>query len=460
MDVRITAGRIAEIAPELRAARGEDEFDAQGGWLLPGLHDHHVHLRALAAAADSVRCGPPQVRTCGQLRAALREADRDLPAERWIRGVGYHESVGGELDRHALDRMLSHRPVRVQHRSGALWMLNSRAAELVGLDDCAIDDRALRGVERDAAGRSTGRLWRLDSWLAGRIGRDAANGLDLAAVSSIAARRGVTGFTDATPGMSDDDIGTLADSALKGEIRQRVHCMAPHDAIDPRVPRFTLGPTKILLDDDALPALGEFVALIRSAHAAARSVAVHCVTRAQLMLTQVALDEAGVRAGDRVEHGAIIPAQSLAWLRERGVVVVTQPHFVAERGEQYERDVPADELPDLWRLRSLRAAGVRTAAGTDAPFGSADPWAVVRAAAAPRPWPGSAENVPAREAVRLFLGRPDAPDILRTLAPGQPADLMLLRLPPAEAVHELGTGCEAGVVTATFVAGDPIYVVG
>ena len=34
----------------------------------------------------------------------------------WLRGTGYHESVAGELDRHALDRWVPARPVRVQHR--------------------------------------------------------------------------------------------------------------------------------------------------------------------------------------------------------------------------------------------------------------------------------------------------------------------------------------------------------
>ena len=72
-----------------------------------------------------------------------------------------------------------------------------------------------------------------------------------------------------------------------------------------------------------------------SAHAAGRPVAVHCVTRVQLVLTLAALDAAGRLPGDRIEHGAVIPAESLPDLR--GLTVVTQPHFVAERGEQYAR---------------------------------------------------------------------------------------------------------------------------
>jgi predicted amidohydrolase YtcJ len=449
-DVRIAGGRIVDCAPGLPSVPGEDELDARGGWLLPGLHDHHIHLRALAVAADSLQTGPPDARTHDELAAALRRLDRELPPGRWIRGIGYHQSVAGELDRYALDRMLPHRPVRVQHRSGAQWVLNSRAVELAGLDGCA-----LSGVERDDDGVPSGRIWRLDAWLAERIGTAE---VDLASVSSLAARRGVTGFTDATPGLSDHELRALADAVRAGAIRQRVHCMAPPLATDPHVPLFTLGPTKLLLDDDALPAFAEFTALVRSAHAAGRPVAVHCVTRTQLVLTQVALDDAGVRPGDRIEHGALIPADSLPWLRERGVAVVTQPHFAIERGAQYADEVPADEMPDLWRLRSLRAAGVRIAAGTDAPFGTADPWSVVRAAAAPRDLPQGPESIPAFEALRLFLGRSRAPDVPRSIGPGEVADLTLLRTPPAEVLGELAAGFGDDLVAATLVAGEPIFL--
>ena len=42
-DVRIEAGRVAEIGPRL-AASGERVIEADGAWLIPGLWDHHVHM--------------------------------------------------------------------------------------------------------------------------------------------------------------------------------------------------------------------------------------------------------------------------------------------------------------------------------------------------------------------------------------------------------------------------------
>ena len=53
--------------------------------MLPGLHDHHVHLYSAAAAATSIRVGPPQVRDKAGLAAALSDA---MPGEDgWIRAV-------------------------------------------------------------------------------------------------------------------------------------------------------------------------------------------------------------------------------------------------------------------------------------------------------------------------------------------------------------------------------------
>jgi hypothetical protein len=113
-DLRIACGRIAEIGcpcPPRRRAGAR----CAGGALLPGLHDHHLHLMALAAAEGSVRCGPPQVRSAASLASALRAG---AGGSGWIRGVGYHESVAGPLDRALLDTLAPDRPVRIQHRAG------------------------------------------------------------------------------------------------------------------------------------------------------------------------------------------------------------------------------------------------------------------------------------------------------------------------------------------------------
>ncbi len=233
--------------------------------------------------------------------------------------------------------------------------------------------------------------------------------------------------------------------------------MAPAGAIAPDAARAALGPVKVLLDDDALPTLDDLGDTIRGAHAEHRVVAFHCVTRLQLVVAVTALDAAGARPGDRIEHGSVIPAEMLPHLRRLHLTVVTQPHFVAERGDDYLREVDADDRDSLYRVRSLVDAGILVAAGTDAPFGGFDPWASMAAAVTRRTRHGqdigARERIEARAAVDLFLGSEDAPASPRTIAVGQPADLCVLGVP----WRALPGALRDAPVRRTFIAGTQVY---
>ena len=68
--------------------------------------------------------GPAQIRGARALSAALAKAPVDSSG--WRRAVGYHESVAGDLDRMALDALAPQGLVRVQHRSGSMWIVMSK----------------------------------------------------------------------------------------------------------------------------------------------------------------------------------------------------------------------------------------------------------------------------------------------------------------------------------------------
>ncbi len=146
VDVVVADGRIEAIGCGLAEPRHAEGIEGQGGALLPGLHDHHLHLLATAAVARSIDVsllGPDA------FVAALRGAHTTLPTGAWMRVIGYHESAVGPLDCRALDDIVRERPVRVQHATGAMWMLNSAAIRAVHLDREPAD-----GVERDVTRRS------------------------------------------------------------------------------------------------------------------------------------------------------------------------------------------------------------------------------------------------------------------------------------------------------------------
>ena len=402
-------------------------LEADGGALLPGLHDHHVHLFALAAARRSVPLGPPAVADPASFDAALRAAA--VGVDGWVRGVGFHESVAGPLDRHRLDALVPGGPVRVQHRTGAMWVLNSGALAVTGLAD--LDDP---GVERDADGRATGRLYRLDDVLRDRLG---PADVDLAAVGRELSSYGVTGVCDMTPTEDPADVAALAAAALPFAV---VVTGGPGLSAGAG-PTLRRGPVKFVLDDARLPPIDALVAGFRVARRTGRAIAVHCVTRAELVVALAAWDEVGPAPGDRVEHGAVIPVELIGELRARGLVVVTQPSFVAARGDQYLADVDPDDRRHLWRCGSLLAAGVGVAAGTDAPFGDASPWRAI-AAARDRTTPsgvvlGRDDRITAARALAMFLTPLDDPaGAPRRVVVGAPADLCLLATPLPVAVAD------------------------
>ena len=410
-DVRVD-DHIVEIADTLDALDNEQVLNADGGAVLPGLHDHHLHLRAMAAALDSLAVGPPQVRTKAQLAQALATAS---PApDGWIRAVGYHVSVAGELDREQLDALIADTPLRIQHRSGAMWILNSAGLARVGLAD-----------------HPDGRLHSADDWSDALPRRATA----LADITHRLSGYGVTGITDATPDLNADDIVTLMVARRRGEIQQRLHFLAPG---------------KRILHDDRLD-VDELIAWVGDHHDDDVPVALHCVTEAQLVVALAALRAAGVHPSDRIEHAAVVPDDMIADLLDLGVTVVNQPNFVAERGEHYLRDVPVEDQPHLWRVASLLRAGIPMAASTDAPFGGMDPWAAMRAAVQRTTAGGEVlgpdERVSADQALRLFFGHPDHPSVPRTVDVGQPGDLMVLT--PTATVETLASD----MVAATIVGG-------
>ena len=424
VDVRCRQGLIVEIGRALAPASGEARLDAEGGALLPGLHDHHIHLPALAAADRSVRCGPPDVRNREELALALAST----PGEGWIRGIGYHESVAGRLERDTIDALQRDRPVRIQHRSGKMWFVNSRGLELLGLGD------------------SDGRLFRRDRWLRERLPAIADWDAALQDTSRRLARYGVTGVTETTPTNQAQDIERYGRLGLC----QRVVAMGDET--------LQTGTLKIMLDDAALPTFEQLLGRIIFAHERDRPVAIHCVTRTELVFALSAFGEAGTIPGDRIEHASVADDATLRLFRSTHLTVVTQPNFIAERGDQYLADVPSDECEILYRCQGFLDAGIPLGGGTDAPFGDPDPWAAMRAAVARQSASGAVigarEALTPERALALFTTRPSEPGgVPRSVQKGAVADLCVLDRPWREARLALN----AAHVRATLRGGMSTY---
>lgn len=434
-DLRIADGLIADIGT-LEQLAGEDMIDAGGGALLPGLHDHHIHLAASAVRRQSIICGPPEVSNQEELADRLNSAT----GIGWLRGILYHESVAGLPGARDLDAILASRPVRIQHRSGRMWLFNS-----LGLEEILKNAPPPSGLEIEN-GKPTGRLFDEDSWLRRTLG---AVPPDFSAISRELASFGVTGLTDMSPANDAATAEHFAAEQRSGNLLQRIRLAGSLS--------LGSGPAKLHLHENALPDFVETVSFIRAAHEAGRPVASHCTTETELVFTLAAITEAGPLRGDRIEHAGIARDEHIELMVELGLAAVGQPHFIAERGDQYLTDVEPDLIPVLYRQASFLKAGLPLAAGSDAPFGSTDPWMSMRAAMSRRTRQGAVigpdEALSAEQAVALYLADPDELSRPREIAIGAAADLCLLDCPWAQARQVMASG----LVRATFVDGKLVH---
>lgn len=371
---------------------------------MPGLEDRHLHLFASAVNSQSIDLSGLQP-DAPEIVMLIREGAKSGR----VRATGLDGA--DRLDAAALDRIAGDIPVRVQARTGSLWILNTAALREVLLDL----PEPPQAFERQA-GALTGRVWRGDAWL-----RTATPVPDLKGIGAMLARYGVTVVTDASVTTDREQAERIA-AACATDMPQRIRLMG--GAALGGGAGWSVDCRKVMLDCASLPPLDGIVATIREAREEGRGIAVHCVTHTELAFTLAALAAAGSRPGDRIEHGSLISPDCLPIIADLGLTVVSNPALIGTRGDRYLRDLPADDIPDLYRLRSVRDAGITLYGATDSPYGPLNPWVSIRSACERRTPSGAlinrAECLSPADAMSLFL--PDAP-----LSDGGNCDLAILK---------------------------------
>ena len=328
------------------------------------------------------------------------------------------------------------RPLRLQHRSGALWILNSGALAALA----AARPRGPAGLERDACGRASGRLYRGDAWLRERLGAEPPSRSSRpsarawrAAASAARPTRPPTTMRRRWRAFAPRPRAVPCRSACSRWGRST--CRSRDSA------RVARGAVKALLDEPRLPDFDAFTDAIRSAHAAGRSFAVHCVTRAELVFAVEAFRAAGARPGDRLEHAALAPpdlvglAPGCRWPSSRSRISSPSAATSTPRGRL--RDLAwlyraaAGSRPAYRSPRAATRPSVARSVARDRGGGRARP------RPAPRSAPGGALARAGARALHVAGRAPGAP--ARGVAAGAAADLCLLDRPWRDARQRLSS---------------------
>jgi predicted amidohydrolase YtcJ len=392
VDTVAVRGRIIQAVGrhgDLRSLAGPRTrlVDASGGWIVPAFHDAHCHLLSFARALSRIDCAA--CRSIPELQKTLRSGLREREWRPMVRAMGYDHEVlveGRHPDRYDLDAVAAGQPMRLQHRTLHVDVLNTVALRQAGLFDVESPS-----VERDrGSGLPTGRIFHGGDLLRGRLAHGEWEELaaDVRGASQRLLAWGVTSVQDAsvTNGVEEWDLfQRLADG---GDLAQRVFVMPGlrhwRAVVQSRSPgsRVRLGPVKVMLEERSAD-VDQIRTQVSEVWAAGHAVAVHAVSEAEVTLALEVLRSRrpGLSRGpNRIEHGSVIPDGCVDDLAGSGIAVVGQPAMIASRGERYRAAYPSEMHGWLHRAASLLRAGVTYAIGSDAPAGPASPFASLFAA--------------------------------------------------------------------------------
>ena len=450
----VACGRFGElkslVGPGTRLVR------LGGRTVAPGFIDCHLHFMEAASVAAGLsmqRC-----RTIGELLADLRVASGKTPPGNWMRAYGCDEALIHERrgpTRIELDQSVPKNPLRLRHQTLHGSWLNSRAINLLGLEHPDFKPPEGAILQRDASGRLTGLVAGMEEWLSNHLPRVTGSELEarVRGFSRELAAAGVTAFTDATVRNGPEEVTLFGRIKASGAISQRMSVMVgggtPLLAASRAAETARMGLAGVKFMDVTRWEAPRLVRTVADAMAQGMDCAFHATEVEELEATLQVIAAVRERvpgralesAFCRIEHGGLIPPDYPERIAALEAWVVTNPGFIYYRGAKYAAEPGL--IPYLYRARSLAAAGVRLAAGSDAPVTPARPLAAIAAAMARVSAEGyelaPEERITAQEAFALFtsaaaeLARIPAGDV----APGYLADLIVLAgdplgLAPAE----------------------------
>ena len=476
VDVRVRDGRVVEVGPGLAPSDGAgdeaDEVHEGGGrWLMPGLWDQHVHLGQWTVSSARLDLGAARSadEAVAMVRRRLAEHP-DLPVIGW----GHRPTAWPEVPVVSqLDAVDTDQAIVLIAGDGHHGWLNSTALTMLALS-------TREGVVTE------GEWFLAYGRLATVLGPEGTGAEGYRRAMTAALAQGVVGVADF------EFSGGVADWVERWEggadllrVRTATYAAGLDDVLDRGLTtgdplagdrRLTMGPLKIISDgslntrtawccepyaEKAVPEAphgqpnqspAELRALLSRATSAGLEVAVHAIGDRAVTEALDAFAETGARGS--IEHAQLVARDDVRRMAALGVRASVQPAHLLDDRDVTERLWPG-RADRSFALRWMLDDGVEVVLGSDAPVSPLDPWLAVAAAVHRSgdergPWHPE-QAITAREALAAST------DGWGTVAPGHPADLVLLDADPldggSDEAHAARLRSFADRVVTTWVDG-------
>lgn len=447
VDLVLAGGRIIDIAPTGNLRPTGPLIEGEGGWLLPGLWDHHVHALQWALAADRVPLGKvASARDAAAIMALAPVADGRRV------GSGFRDGLWPDAPSLVLlDDACGEVPTYLINADvHSVWM-NAAAFRREGFapvasgvlveEDAFEISRRLNAVDPDAADAAVERMARaaaargivgmvdLDmTWNDEPWQRRAARGFDTVRVSygtypqhlDRAIAEGLrTG--DPVRGARNDliRVGPLK-AITDGSLGTRTAaCAHPYPGDPGNHGLLTVSPT-------------DLVDMMTRATAAGLECAIHAIGD---VANSHALDAYALTgATGTIEHAQLVAHADIPRFARLGVAASVQPEHALDDRDMTDA-IWADQSAQPYPLRALADSGANLRFGSDAPVAPLDPWAAMASAVfrtrdGREPWQPH-QRVGIETAIAASTaGGSTAP---AEIAPGALADLVIVDADPLTA---------------------------
>jgi len=413
----LTSGTSAEIR-EL-VGPSTKVIELAGRLAIPGLNDAHQHMMSMGFGSMEVDLKDESINTLDKLLAAVKAGAETAEPGAWVLGRGYDHF---ELDvkrhplREELDLIAPDHPVYIKRTCGHMGVANSKALELVGIDESS--PQPAGGHIESQNGKLTGLMQETAQQLIYAAQPNESMERMVTAIEAGARLNlsfGITSCTDPAVGLKKGymDWQAYLVARRQGRLPQRMYLMPlagatgwPDRAIGMDLMTgdgdewLRVGPMKLFADgsaggktaamsapyaDDAentgifIYGDAEIHGYIADYHARGFQIATHAIGDAAIEQVLSGYEKAMGNHVDpsrrhRIEHCGFLSDGQIERMAAAGILPAPQPIFLYEFGDLYLDALGPGRPEQSYPMRKWTEAGLHPSASSDGPVSSTNPF--------------------------------------------------------------------------------------